>query len=71
MKPRGTLGTPERPTAYQGEGPDLGRPGPRYRNRRGGLGRMRVPFYPLFYWAAVAALVGWTAYSAYAALLFS
>jgi hypothetical protein len=32
---------------------------------------MRVEIYRLFYWVAIAALVVWTAYSAYAAFLFS
>jgi hypothetical protein len=35
------------------------------------LRRMRIELYRLFHWVAIAALVVWTVYSAYSALIFS
>jgi len=33
--------------------------------------RLRIEVYPVLYWVGVAALVGWTVYSAYSAFILS
>jgi hypothetical protein len=35
------------------------------------MGRMRIEIYRVVYWVAIAALVVWTVYSAYSAIIFS